>query len=191
MTGRNCLWLDLNFVTLNVFWPCNDMNGRLWGCSNLAEWWHLPYCLNYWQVVKSQCMKSWLVLIRFWNEIDWQFSDPRIVTGPSVFIHMFCNSDFFEDFGPTPFLLLIIILISQKDHIRLSLDDLMQRFRPSVEEHRYTVKFVPIVDEDYTEEDIARTVSYNSRCVQGPTIRLNMPYCNSIHLDLVGVDDYN
>ncbi|KAI0234738.1 hypothetical protein LSAT2_014952 [Lamellibrachia satsuma] len=50
----------------------------------------------------------------------------------------------------------------QKDHVVSSLDDLMKRYRPPVEEHRYTVKFVPIVDEDCSEEDIARIVSYDS-----------------------------
>lgn len=50
----------------------------------------------------------------------------------------------------------------QKDHVRVSLDDLMERYHPPVEEHRYTVKFVPIVDKDCSEEDIARIVSYNS-----------------------------
>ena len=43
-------------------------------------------CAVIWQndcsflTVKSQSMKRWLALSRFWNEIDWQFSDPRIVT---------------------------------------------------------------------------------------------------------------
>ena len=55
--------------------------------------------------------------------------------------------------------------VPQKDHVVSSLDDLMKRYRPPVEEHRYTVKFVPIVDEDCSEEDIARIVSYDSRCV--------------------------
>ena len=32
--------------------------------------------------VKAQSMKIWLALRKFWNEIDWQISDPRIVTDP-------------------------------------------------------------------------------------------------------------
>ena len=31
MTGRNVLWLDLNFVTLCFVWTWHDMNGRLYG----------------------------------------------------------------------------------------------------------------------------------------------------------------
>ncbi|KAK2187982.1 hypothetical protein NP493_148g04045 [Ridgeia piscesae] len=59
----------------------------------------------------------------------------------------------------------------QKDHVRVSLDDLMERYHPPVEEHRYTVKFVPIVDKDCSEEDIERIVSYNSRRQTPHTLR--------------------
>ena len=32
------------------------------------------------------------------------------------------------------------------------MDDLMQRYSPPVEPHRYKVKFIPVVDCDSTEE---------------------------------------
>ncbi|XP_048752200.2 uncharacterized protein LOC125663844 [Ostrea edulis] len=41
----------------------------------------------------------------------------------------------------------------QKDHVVGSLDDLMSRYTPHVAPHRYKVKFVPVVQEDCTEEE--------------------------------------
>ena len=81
MTGSDDTWLaglfsDWALTCHSVLSGHKYMNGRLWGCSNLVEWQQLPYCLS-WQ---SQSLRSWLALSRFWNEIDWQFSDPRIVT---------------------------------------------------------------------------------------------------------------
>ena len=78
MTGRNCLWLELNFVTMYVL-----LAKMTWmaGYGGAVIWQNDCTCLTVsFDSVKSQSMKRWLALSRFWNEIDWQFSDPRIVT---------------------------------------------------------------------------------------------------------------
>ena len=79
MTGRNCIWLDLNFVTLYVLLAIMTLMAG-YGCAVI--WQNDCTCLTVsFDSVKSQSMKRWLALSRFWSEIDWQFSDPRIVTG--------------------------------------------------------------------------------------------------------------
>ena len=78
MTGRNCLWLDLNFVTLYVLLAIMTLMA---GYGGAVIWQNDCTCLTVsFDSVKSQSMKRWLALSRFWSEIDWQFSDPRIVT---------------------------------------------------------------------------------------------------------------
>ena len=46
-------------------------------------------------VLSHKPWKGWLALSRFWSEIDWQFSDPRIVTvDSSSFFLVMCRCDF-------------------------------------------------------------------------------------------------
>ena len=59
----------------------------------------------------------------------------------------------------------IYIYIFQKDHLVASLDDLMSRYTPPVESHRYKIRFVPAVDSDASPEDIHGQVNYDSRLV--------------------------
>ncbi|OWF47152.1 uncharacterized protein LOC110454745 [Mizuhopecten yessoensis] len=47
----------------------------------------------------------------------------------------------------------------QKDHVVSSLDDLMSRYTPPVKQHRYKIRFVPVVDQDATEEEIIQHCS--------------------------------
>lgn len=51
----------------------------------------------------------------------------------------------------------------EKDHIVVSLDDLMSRYIPPVEEHRYSIKFVPAVEEDVSDEVLAKITNFNSK----------------------------
>ena len=75
MTGRNVLWLDLNFVTLCLSGR-NDVNGRLCGVQTSGGM-TAPALQPQLTVLSHKPWKAWLALSRFWNEIDWQFSDPR------------------------------------------------------------------------------------------------------------------
>ena len=89
MTGRNCLWLNLNFVTLYVLLAIMTWMA---GYGGALIWQNYCTCLTVsFDSVKSQSMKRWLALRRFWKEIDWQFSDPRIVTGTCVCISPMCK----------------------------------------------------------------------------------------------------
>ena len=45
----------------------------------------------------------------------------------------------------------------------VALDDLLQRYTPPVEKHRYQINFVPVVDKDMTEKEIEIAVNYDSR----------------------------
>ena len=49
------------------------------------------------------------------------------------------------------------------DHFHAQLEDLMSRYNPPVEDHRYEVKFVPVVNKNASEEDIDRAVSFKPR----------------------------
>ncbi|XP_060081569.1 uncharacterized protein LOC132560884 [Ylistrum balloti] len=49
-----------------------------------------------------------------------------------------------------------------KDHVVGSLDDLMARYNPPVKQHRYKVRFVPVVDKDATEAEIIQHTLANS-----------------------------
>ncbi|ELT93749.1 hypothetical protein CAPTEDRAFT_227361 [Capitella teleta] len=49
-----------------------------------------------------------------------------------------------------------------RDHLVAALDDLMSRYSPPVEAHRYKINFVPVVESETTQEQRAAIVRYNS-----------------------------
>lgn len=51
----------------------------------------------------------------------------------------------------------------QKDHLVTAVDDLMTRYIPPVESHRYKVEFVPVVDKESKEEERMQIVHYDSQ----------------------------
>jgi len=51
----------------------------------------------------------------------------------------------------------------KKDHVIVNLDDLMSRYDPPVEKHRYKIRYVPVVAPDSTAEEIQRTLAFDSR----------------------------
>ena len=53
-------------------------------------------------------------------------------------------------------------LILQKDHLVAALDDLMSRYTPPVQQHRYKVRFVPVVEENTTPEQRAAILAYST-----------------------------
>lgn len=50
----------------------------------------------------------------------------------------------------------------RKDHIKVELDDVMASYKPPVERHRYKIKFVPVVEENATKEEIDHVLSYDA-----------------------------
>jgi len=46
----------------------------------------------------------------------------------------------------------------QKEHVRASVVDLFERYRPPVKAHRYKVKFVPVFDTQAEGEKFAKQV---------------------------------
>lgn len=42
------------------------------------------------------------------------------------------------------------------------MDDLMNRYHPPVEEHRYSVKFVPVVDGNMSDDEIIKGVTFDA-----------------------------
>ncbi|KAL3858995.1 hypothetical protein ACJMK2_009238 [Sinanodonta woodiana] len=71
----------------------------------------------------------------------------------------------------------------QKDHIVGSLDDLFSRYKPAVKSHRYQVRFVPVVKNNSTPDEIITQCSFDSsETVDGkdrlrPHIYRNHKYC--------------
>ncbi|XP_046550526.1 uncharacterized protein LOC124260293 [Haliotis rubra] len=51
------------------------------------------------------------------------------------------------------------LTLSQKDHVVASLQDLFSRYHPPVPSHRYKVKFVPVLGQSSTEEEVLRLIS--------------------------------
>jgi len=47
------------------------------------------------------------------------------------------------------------------DHIRFNLDDLFSRYNPTVERHRYSIEFIPVVEDDATDDEILKAVNFN------------------------------
>ena len=57
----------------------------------------------------------------------------------------------------------IFHLFLQKDHLIVNLDDVMDRYTPKVERHRYKIQFVPVVPPNSSQEEITRTVNFDSK----------------------------
>ncbi|XP_048254713.1 uncharacterized protein LOC124142586 isoform X1 [Haliotis rufescens] len=51
------------------------------------------------------------------------------------------------------------LTLYQKDHVVSSVQDLFSRYHPPVPTHRYMVKFVPVLGESSTEEQVLRLIS--------------------------------
>ena len=87
MTGCDDKWLAeivSDFVTLYVFLAIMTWMASYGGA---VIWQNYCNCLTVSiDSVKSQSMKRWLALSRFWNEIDWQFSNRRIVAGATFVV---------------------------------------------------------------------------------------------------------
>ncbi|XP_074645719.1 schlafen-like protein 2 [Tubulanus polymorphus] len=60
----------------------------------------------------------------------------------------------------------------QMDHIVASVDDLMSRYSPPVQSHRYKIKFVPCVSKNATDDEIAIQSSFDQRKTVDPKLRL-------------------
>ncbi|KAK2144735.1 hypothetical protein LSH36_735g01054 [Paralvinella palmiformis] len=53
------------------------------------------------------------------------------------------------------------LTIFKMDHIRFNLDDLFSRYNPTVERHRYSIEFIPVVEDDATDDEILKAVNFN------------------------------
>ncbi|XP_014681127.1 PREDICTED: uncharacterized protein LOC106821008 [Priapulus caudatus] len=60
----------------------------------------------------------------------------------------------------------------QKDHLRAGIDDLLQnRFYPSVSQHRYRVKFVPVIEKDDDHIDIDHIYNLEISTMTDPKLK--------------------
>ncbi|XP_064640322.1 uncharacterized protein LOC135495522 [Lineus longissimus] len=50
----------------------------------------------------------------------------------------------------------------QKDHLLTSMDDLASRYDPPLLKHRYKVRFVPVLDNNCTDDDISALTSFDN-----------------------------
>lgn len=57
----------------------------------------------------------------------------------------------------------LCVLLLQMDHIIENLKDVMNRFKPPVEPHRYSVEFIPVVQSDMSMEDIKKAITFDPR----------------------------
>ena len=55
------------------------------------------------------------------------------------------------------------VFFLQKDHVKVSLDDLMASYSPPVKIHRYKLRFIPVIPQHSTPEEIEAITTYNSR----------------------------
>ena len=53
-------------------------------------------------------------------------------------------------------------MTSQMDHVIVSLKDALNAYTPPVEKHRYTVNFVPVVEQTATHQEIGEILSFDS-----------------------------
>ena len=51
----------------------------------------------------------------------------------------------------------------QMDHFRAQLEDVMGRYHPPVEPHRYDVKFIPVVNNNASDEEILSATTFKPR----------------------------
>lgn len=53
----------------------------------------------------------------------------------------------------------------QMDHILQNMEDLMRRYRPPVEPHRYSVEFLPVVQSNISDEELKKAVTFDPRFI--------------------------
>lgn len=53
----------------------------------------------------------------------------------------------------------------QMDHMLQNMEDLMRRYRPPVEPHRYSVEFLPVVQSNISDEELKKAVTFDPRFI--------------------------
>lgn len=86
-----------------------------------------------------------------------QESGARTKRAISRSINAFLNSEkggtVYLGVADTGIIIGLELTLFQKDHLRVNLDNLMKRYKPSVPLERYSVCFVPVVDSNETEDN--------------------------------------
>ena len=58
-----------------------------------------------------------------------------------------------------------LICVLQKDHVWTSVNEVMSRYKPPVEDHRWNIQFVPVVESKLNDREIKDLLRYDSRLV--------------------------
>lgn len=59
----------------------------------------------------------------------------------------------------------------RKEHVKATVIDLMDRYNPPVEKHRYSINFVPLVREKWDEQTRMNVVSFDTGCNIPPELK--------------------